>query len=100
MFLEYTKKEVVLKITEVLKSATAQFIENALNTMEMAIAIAENQKTPGPVMFTWAMEILNLMMLDRVHAITVMVYDAATRNVSYLSQCGEHTVTATNGCSS
>lgn len=61
MFLEYTKKEIVLKITEVLNSTTAQFIENVFSTMGTAIAIAENQKTPGPVMFTRAMEILNTL---------------------------------------
>lgn len=59
MFLEYTKKEIILRITEVLKSATAPSIENIFSTMEIAIALIEKQKTPSPVVFTWAMEILN-----------------------------------------
>lgn len=52
MFLEYTKKEMILRITEVLKSATAPFVENIFSTMGIAIAIIEKQKTPSPVMFT------------------------------------------------
>jgi len=58
-FLEYTKKEMILRITKVLKSTTAPFIENTFSTMGIAIAIIEKQKTPNPVTFTWAMEILN-----------------------------------------
>lgn len=52
MFLEYAKKEMILRVTEVLKSTTAPFIENIFSTMGIAIAVMEKQKTPSPDMFS------------------------------------------------
>lgn len=57
--MEYTKKKMILRITEILKSPTARFTAGIFSTTGIAIAIIEKQKTPSPVMFISAMEILN-----------------------------------------
>lgn len=58
LFLEFTK-ELILRITEVLKSAPALFIESTFHTVGISTALVEKQKTPSPDLCTWEVEILN-----------------------------------------
>lgn len=52
LLLGYTKRKLILRITEVLRSATALFIESTFHTMGISTALVEKQKMPNPVLFT------------------------------------------------
>lgn len=69
------------------------FQVEVLDVLHAAISIIEVSQ-PSPVDLSNG-NIKHLLMADRVRAIAFILCDAATANVSFLTQCGEHPVRAT-----